>query len=238
MLRLALIIVLIAATASAKHAKKEKRFNDVYESCYGRNSQLGQCRFTCFDTPITYSVVRSYRVNESKRILKIDDSFETMCSEVSDHLECKSDAIHNAPEICGPVYEVHHESEDNDKASSLHELFCRPDNIKKAKAYLECVADEDLINKVDRCRYANPGHNCTRFDGRYDPAEDEERSACYDELYRRNCEINEAVRCVKETVAAKCGDDSGTFVASAVKAFLEKFPLCPGDGPYKLNFFK
>jgi len=248
MFRLALLVVLVVAAASAKHGhgKTERRNNDAYELCFRQQEPFSQCfspstAWTEYPVMSNFSQVRSF--DEAKRVLKEAEALRGLCREGTQLLTCVNNALKRAPEECQTLYKRHDLTTDNvDKALSLIALLCTDENIRIATRNLDCAVNESLIADAEQCTRLNPYHDCSRFENTgYDSDEVEARSTCYRVKYQRNCDAKAVVKCASDKVTRACTDEAGQLVTLAGNGIYERIPICRGPrGPFSrlMKFFK
>jgi len=246
MLRLALIIVLIAVTASAKHVKKVKRINeDINESCYGEAHPSNQCRPRDCTYPTVLVIERSRSTKDMKRILLHGDNLEKLCSEARKIINCIISAYGAISAECHEEYEKNGQfllKSVYDNGAAFWEKVCTDDVFESIRTNLGCITEEDLLKDVDSCQYPNRDRNCSGIDYRVDP---DASNNCYREKYRKNCNVDQAISCSSKKVTTACSEDAGDLIELLGNAFFKtlKVYYCPSQAGGKefrhlLKFFK
>jgi len=225
--RLALVIVLVVATASAKHVKKERRnHEDSWKLCYGRNHPISQCTMVkAVDSPVIAGLFRAGFIEDYREILLAEGAIESLCNEGTTFFSCINRELKKASPECRSEYANQDISTELvNKALSLVALLCTPENIQIATRNVDCVVNENLLYNVSDCALRNPDHDCSYLkNGNYSS---EEENACYNKLFRRNCNAEQVVQCAANKVRQACTAEAGRFVALAGNAFFERFDIC------------
>jgi len=241
MLRLTLIIVLIAATCSAKHVKKQAGSRErIWENCYGANNPFYQCHPRDCTYPVWISLERVRSVEDFKAILIADGNLEKLCREAGAVLDCAINAFDDSPAECQEDYTRQYRPITRELLGNGEDFLseiCEDDIIESARSNLDCIMEENLLEDAYNCVYANRNINCSGLD--YNTVEARE---CYRERSRRNCNADEVVECASRKVTAECDGDAGTLVESLGDAYFNtlKAPVCPDYGEIKnlLKFIK
>jgi len=235
MLRLALIIVLVAVTASAKHVKKGRPNYDIVENCYTENHPHIKCSVTEAGKYPTYHQLSGISSAEVKRILQRGNTLEKLCSEAGAYFGCLVDAIETASDECKEEYESQQITlEFFQNGVTFLDEVCDEDAIEIIRENLDCLYNSAVQTEIQKCRTPNIDKDCTNLGT---AAHDE----CYEEKYQRNCDVDEVVSCVSEQVDDACaGEDAAQLMELLGNSFFEKFPICPDDKHVKnlLKFFK
>jgi len=233
MLRLTLIIVLIAATCSAKHVKKQS--DSIWETCYGENNPFYQCLPRDCTYPVWISLQQVRSVEDVKAILVAEGNLEKLCSEAGTVLDCIINAFDDSSSECQEDYERRYRPVTREILGNgddfLREI-CEDDVLESSRSNLGCIMDEDLLRDASNCGYmgATGRHrNCSGLD--YDT----EGRECYRERYRLNCNADEVVECASNKVDAECHGDSGELVTLLGDAVFKtlKYPVCRDNGELK-----
>jgi len=240
MLRLTLIIVLVAATASAKQVNKVRRNEDMPVNCYGPNHYFGQCRPRNCSYPVYIALEREWKPNEIKRILLADDNLENFCREWQMILNCATTAYDQSPAECKELYNTEESAEEIlDNAVIYLRDICDPDVIESFRRNLDCMIEENLAKEMDTCFHPNIDKNCSGFSYNDDYSD---ARACWDEKFRKNCDANDVVDCVSKKVTAACNEEAGELAELFWTAKFKTldFPICRGRGGFKtlLKYFK
>jgi len=241
MLRLVLIIVLIAATCSAKHVKKVRRTQDTEENCYSSNHPNFQCGLFSpgsDDYPVWRELSRTRNMTEAKRVLLAGDNLESLCSEARTYLDCMTTALDGASAKCKDVYESQQLTEDLlDNGVSFVNEICDDEVIDDIRSNLDCLWDEKIYLGLRKCKLPNIDKDCTYLGTE---ASYTEINACYEEKYFHNCDADDVVSCSSEVVTEECDEEAGQLVELIGNSFYDKFPICPGNKQLKtlLKFFK
>jgi len=242
MLRLALIFVLIAVTVSAKHVKQVKRQPDdnIWSRCHRDNHPIQKCLPQDCTYPTFVALERVWRLDDIKKILLKNDNLEQLCSEAGAVLDCTLAAYEASTDECKQDYDKYINTGKllNNGAAFLEEL-CDDDVIESIRNNLDCVLEEKLLNSADRCLYPNKDRNCSEisYTDNY-----EESNACYNEKYRKNCNVGEVVECASKKVTAECDEEAGELAELIGNAIFEtlEYPICPDYSHLKtfLSYFK
>jgi len=242
MLRLTLIFVLIAVTASTKHVKQVKRQPDdnLWSRCYRENYPIYKCLPRDCTYPTFVALERVWRVEDYKRILLKDDNLEQLCSEAGAVLDCTLAAYKASTDECKQDYNKHINIGKllNNGAAFLEEL-CDDDVIESIRNNLDCILDEKLLHSADRCIFPNKDRNCSGISqsDNYD-----EINACYQSRWRRTCNVDEVVECASKKVTAECDEEAGELTELIGNAIFEtlEYPICPDYSHLKtfLSYFK
>jgi hypothetical protein len=226
MLRPALLVVLLVATASAnKHAESVKR-NKFSNPCEGEISPWRECDPEKFDNPVFSEIDRVRNATQLKNILKRENSLESLCSLTETILECYATALEGLSEDCSKNYARQDLTTDNvNKGLALIEEFCTNNYFEKVRRNLDCLVDPELFQDNQFCYYPNLKHDCSQFQG-YSTEETRARNECYEVKYRRNCNVDEVASCVAEPVENKCGEEAGELTELAAQKMLEIYPIC------------
>jgi len=242
MFRLLLVLVLVALTASEKHLKVERRNQDVWETCFGKNYPVSKCFLADASSyPVLSGMRRTRGFDGIKRVLKAEGALKKLCDEVPRFLTCIGNTVKRAPEECQEKYKHYLWVDASlDKGLRLIEQLCTEENIEIAKRNLDCVVDECILQKLYPCSLKNPDHDCSHLETN-DYGPNPARRECYDEMYRRNCDANAVVECAANKVSKACTAEAGRLVTQAGNGFLDIQPICR-DGEHKfrtlLKFFK
>jgi len=242
MLRLTVIIVLIAATASAKNVKQVKRQDDddIWSRCHRGKQPIRQCLPQDCTYPTFVALERVWRLEDFKKVLLKDDNLEQLCSEAGAVLDCTLAAYEASTDECKQDYDKYINMGKllNNGAAFLEEI-CDDDVIESIRNNLDCILDQKLLNSADRCLYPNKDRNCSgiNYDDNFDA-----RSACWEQKYRKNCNVGEVVECASKKVTAECDEDAGELVELIGNAIFEtlEYPICPDYSHLKtfLSYFK
>jgi len=239
MLRLILIVVLIAATASARHAvKKVRRNQNVYETCYGKSSPFHQCEPNESDYPAMVSLARTINLADAKRILLAGNTIEDLCDETRQSIDCFKNQLKRASPKCVQVYGL--SSEKINDMSSLRTLLCETEVIKAIRNNLDCILTMDMIKFGEKCLLPNIYVDCSQVES---SEEYTAKRECYSKKYRPDCNVETVLACGVTKVFHTCGEDASDLVALIGNAVFERFPICPANRPYHhlakmLKFFK
>jgi hypothetical protein len=242
MIRLVLIVVLIAATDSARNAalKEVRRDATLYETCYGHNP-FQQCIPTESDYPIIMSLQRARNLTEKKRILLSDNTIEDLCDEARQNIDCFISHAKKVSAECAKMYATQGlSSETFEKIGSLRTLICDKEVIKAIRDNLDCILTTDLTEYGEKCLRPNIDMNCSQFESSGDKTA---LRKCYLEKFRPNCNLAEVLKCTANPVIETCDEDAGDLVALIGNAYFERFPVCTANRPYHhlekmLKFFK
>lgn len=253
MLRLALVVLLVVATASARHGhvKKTRRGADDDRSsstdCYLDNHPLTTCYIgrSSSEYPTVSSLGQAASPEEAKRLLKRAGVLENLCSEGKKYLTCVRDALKSASAECRQEYASQDlTTEANQKLLRFADLVCTAANIQTIRENVDCLINEQLYQTVALCRYQNPNHDCSHLTNSLNnsPAQQQQLIDCYEEKFRENCNAASVVQCASNAVSSTCTREAGNLVSQAGNVFFEGFPICPA-GPRAtskslLNFFK
>jgi len=244
MLGLILIIVLIAATCSAKHVKKVRRTPDTEENCYSSNHPNSQCSHVApgsgDDYPVYRELSRIRNKTESKRFLLAGDNLESLCSEARTFLVCMATALDGASEKCKEAYYASDRLTEElfDNGISFVDEICDEEVIEAIRSHFDCLWDEEVYRSVRKCKLPNIDKDCSYLETETSSSE---VNACYQEKYFPNCDADDVVSCSSEAVASACDDDdAGELVELIGNSFYDKFPICPDNKQLKtlLKFFK
>jgi hypothetical protein len=225
MLRLVLIVLLVAATALARHAgRKIKRTEDTLDTCYGRNHPSDQCPTQSSEYPVWREIQRARDVVETKKILLSGDNLENLCDEAEQYLECFISALDSASDECKEEYKGQRLTlEQLDKAVSLRELVCDNETVKDIRNNLDCLIDANLFKHINTCSFPNIDMDCSQVES---SEENTARRDCYDEKFRETCDFEAILECTADQVILSCGLDAGDLVVLIGNAYLERFYIC------------
>jgi len=244
MLRLTLIIVLVAVTASTKHVSKVRRQDDhIYQTCDYQIHPYEQCRPRDCTYPVYLALEQVWRLEDVKRILLKEDNLEKLCSEAGALLRCAISAYDGSPAKCKQEYNRRYSPltrEMLENGVTFLSDICDDDVIESIRSSLDCVLDEKLLQSTEKCFYPNMDRNCSGISYTDDYTE---IRACYQSKYSKNCNADELVECASKKVTSACDEDAGELIKLLGDAFFEtvRFPVCPTDGinlRTLLKFFK
>jgi len=232
MLRLTLVIVLVAATISAKHVKEVKRIHeDIRESCYDEKTHPF---YSCHPRDCTYPTLlalgRAGRPKDIKRVLLHGDNLEKLCSEAREIIPCVISAYDTISAECQEQYEKtdHFTQSLYDNGAAFLEIVCNDDVFESIRTNMDCIMEEDLVEDVNKCQYLNKDRNCSGFDYSDDP---DASNDCYREKYRKNCNVDQVISCSSKKVTAACSEDAGDLIELLQGAFFKtiKAYYCPNQ---------
>jgi hypothetical protein len=240
MLRLTLIIVLIAVAASLKHVNKVRRSEDIWEKCYRDNHPFRKCRPKDCTFPVYIALERA-RVEDMKRVLSAEDNLEQLCRELETLLGCLTTGFNESPADCKEQYKIDISLTEELLSNGVTFLrdVCDPEVIDRIRRNLDCVMEESVMRATSRCGRPNLDKNCSGIE--YTDDNSAAISACYDEKYRRNCDVVGVIDCTSKKVAASCNQDAGDIVEFLYDAFYNTlgYPMCPGRNMKTLlEYFK
>jgi len=247
MLRLALLVVLIVATTSARHVKKVRRDEIDSSICFGATHPGRQCTPTESEYPLMTELGNARNFTTSKQILLRDGSLESLCEEGKNYFKCVVTALQSASADCQQLYEElgHINLNNVAKYQSIVEDLCEDNIVENAKENLDCILDSDLLHTIHLdCSYENPDHDCSELDDvSFEDRDDDfytARNECYDIKYRRNCNAHEVVQCASDKMDTACGHGAGDLIVDVGRAIFDKLPICPDYGEFRrmLKFFK
>jgi len=178
-----------------------------------------------------------------RRVLSAEDNLEQLCRESGTLLSCITTAFNGTPAECKEHYKTSDEfvtEEFLSKGVDFLREVCEPEVIDRIRRNLDCVMEDSVIGDTYKCRRPNIDKNCSEIE--YNDDNSAVINACYDEKYRRNCDVDDVIDCATKKVTAACNRDAGELVEFLYNAFYNElqYPICSGPRNMRtlLNYFK